>query len=131
MVNESVRTFVEAIGYAFVATTDQAGNPHLAAGTGITFPEPNLLVFESWFCDTTLKNLLENPRIAVAVVDPLTGKGYQFLGRVEKKQGAAYLNGFLPETEPPGLPQVQWRLEARVDTVLAFTHEAHSDRPLG
>lgn len=131
MITESIKSFVEGIGHAFVATADRTGSPHLAVGVGASFPEPNLLVFEAWFCAATLKNLEENPKIAVAIVDPLTGKGYQFLGRVEQRKDSAILNGYLPDAEAPGLPQVQWRLEARIDNVLALTAEAHSDRPLG
>jgi uncharacterized protein len=131
MITPGIKTFAEGVGHAFVASSDRAGNPHLAAGRGVSVTEPNLLVFEAWFCVTTLKNLQENPKVAVAVADPVTGKGYQFLGRVESRKDTAILNGFLPDLEPAGLPQVQWRLEVRVESVVAFTADAHSDRPLG
>jgi uncharacterized protein len=131
MITESIKSFAEGVGHAFVATSDLSGNPHLAAGRGILVEGLNRLVFEAWFCGTTLKNLQENPKIAVAVVDPATGKGYQFFGRVEGKKDTAILNGFLPEDETAGLPQVQWRLEVRVDSVVMFSTDAHSDRPLG
>lgn len=131
MVNEEIRTFAERIGHAFVATADAHGAPHLAAGRGIAVFEPNRLVFESWFCQTSLRNLAENPHISVAVADPLTGNGYQFLGLVDSMTDTAVLDGFTPDLEPAGLPQVQWRLEIRVESVMAFTADAHSDRPLG
>lgn len=131
MITESIRSFVEENGHAFVATADLAGNPHLAGGRGVSVPEKNLLVFEAWFCVTTLKNLQANPKVAVAIVDPATGKGYQFYGRVESQKDTALLNGFLPDQEPSDLPQVQWRLVVRVESVMVFTADAHSDRPLG
>ena len=131
MITESIKTFVEGVGHAFVATSDLTGTPHLAAGRGVSVLERNRLVFEAWFCVTTLKNLQENPKVAVAIADPLTGKGYQFFGRVESTKDTAVLNGFLPDLEPTGLPQVQWRLEVRVESVTVFTSDAHSDRPLG
>jgi len=131
MITESVKTFVEEIGHAFVATSDLSGGPHLAAGRGVRVLEQDRLVFEAWFCVTTLKNLQVNPEVAVVVVDPANGKGYQFYGRVESKRDTAVLNGFLPDQEPADLPQVQWRLEVRVESVMVFTAEAHSDRPLG
>lgn len=131
MITEAIRIFAEGVGHAFVATADATGSPHLAAGRGISVLAPNRLVFEAWFCQTTLKNLQENPKVAVAIADPVTGKGYQFAGRVEKKEDTAMLNGFLPELEPPGLPQVQWRLEVLVESVMAFSADAHSDRPMG
>lgn len=131
MITEGIRRFAQEIGHAFVATCDAKGNPHVAAGRGIGASEPNLLIFEAWFCLTTLRNLQENPKIAVVIADPANGRGYQFTGRVEKAEDTALLNGYLPGTEPSGLPQVQWRLEIRVDSVMAFSADAHSDRPLG
>ena len=131
MITEGIKLFAEKVGHAFVATADAKGNPHLAAGRGIAMIPPNLLVFEAWFCTTTLQNLQENPMVAVAIADPATGDGYQFTGRVEKKEDTAVLDGYLPDAEPGGLPQVQWRLEVRVERVMSFSADAHSDRPLG
>jgi uncharacterized protein len=131
MITESIKQFAEGVGHAYVATSDAAGHPHLAAGRGVSVFEPNRLVFEAWFCPTTLKNLQENPRVAVAIADPVTGEGYQFNGRVERSEDTALLDGYIPDLEPPGMPQVQWRLEVRIDSVMAFTADAHSDRPLG
>ena len=131
MISDGIKVFAERVGHAFVATSDAKGNPHLAAGRGVSVFEPNRLVFEAWFCRTTLRNLQTNPQIAVAIVDPATGNGYQFSGVVDKKQDTAILDGFAPDIEPPGLPQVQWRLEIRVESVMAFSADAHSDKPLG
>jgi len=131
MITEEIKQFADRVGHAFVATADAKGNPHLAAGRDISIPEPARLVFESWFCQTSLKNLKENPAVAVAVADPVTGNGFQFVGRVERIVDTAVLDGYVPDLEPAGLPQVQWRLEIRVESVMAFTADAHSDRPLG
>jgi hypothetical protein len=131
MITEDIKRFAERVGHAFVATSDAKGNPHLAAGRGIVVSQPSLLVFEAWFCQTTLRNLQENPKVAVVIADPATGNGYQFAGRVEKAEDTALLDGYLPDVEPSGLPQVQWKLEVRVESVMSFTADAHSDRPLG
>ncbi len=131
MITQEIKQFVDRVGHAFVATADAKGNPHLAAGRDIAIIEPARLVFESWFCQTSLKNLQENPSVAVAVADPSTGNGFQFIGRVERIVDTALLDGYVPDLEPAGLPQVQWRLEIRVESVMAFTADAHSDRPLG
>ena len=131
MLTEGIKSFAEGIGHAYVPTSDANGTPHLAAGRGLAVTAPNRLVFEAWFCPTTMRNLNDNPKVAVAIADPATGNGYQFIGRVEKTEETALLDGYLPDAEPPGLPQVQWRLEVKVESVLAFTADAHSDRPLG
>lgn len=131
MISEDMKRFVEGVGHAFVATADASGHPHIAAGKGVAVLTPGKLLFESWFCQGTLNNLKENPNVAVAVADPVTGNGFQFIGRVDRQEDTAVLDGFLPGLEPAGMPQVQWRLEIRVDSVMAFSAEAHSDRPLG
>jgi uncharacterized protein len=131
MITDEIKRFAEGVGHAFVATSDAKGVPHLAAGSGVAVIKPDRLLFEAWFCPTTMKNLEENSRVAVAIADPVTGAGYQFSGRVEREEETAMLDGFIPDEEPPGLPQVQWRLEVRVESVMSFTADAHSDRPLG
>ena len=131
MINAGIREFIEKIGSAVVATSDAEGTPHLAAGRGVSVSGTNLIVFEAWFCQTTLRNLEQNPKVAVVVADTTTGNGYQFAGRVEKSEDTAILDGYLPGSEPSGAPQVQWRLVVRVDVVMTFSAEAHSDRPLG
>ena len=131
MVTDEIKRFAERIGHAYVATSDSNGHPHLAAGRGISVFEPDVLVFEAWFCLTTLRNLQENPRVALAIADPATGNGYQFAGTVQKMEQTAILNGYTTADETTGLPQVQWRLELRVESVMAFSADAHSDRPLG
>lgn len=131
MITEEIRQFADRVGHAFVATADATGRPHLAAGRDLSILEPARLVFESWFCQTSLKNLQENPNVAVVVADPSTGNGFQFIGHVERIADTAVLDGYVPDLEPSGQPQVQWRLEIRVESVLAFTADAHSDRPLG
>lgn len=131
MMTNEIKEFANRIGHAFVATADANGNPHLAAGRDVSIVEPAGLVFESWFCQTTLKNLQGNPNLAVVIADPATGNGFQFIGRVERIVDTAVLDGYVPDLEPAGMPQVQWRLEIRVESVMTFTADAHSDRPLG
>jgi len=130
MITENLRDFVEDVNYAFVATADAAGTPHLAVGKGLHIPDPGHLVFDAWFCRRTLENLGRNPRVAVAVVAVPSGTGYQFIGTVAEIAEAGILDGFAPEAEPSGMPQVCWCLKVRVEEVLEFSHGIHSDTPL-
>lgn len=130
MITENIRRFIEGAEYAFVASAGGDGCPHLAAGQGLRSPDPGHLVFEAWFCHTTLQNLEGNPRVAIAVADPVTGNGYQFVGRIETREAAAMLDGYAPDAEPPGMTQVQSRLLVLVETIMAFSAGRHSDLPL-
>jgi len=130
MITEILRKFIEEVNYAFVATADPGGNPHLASGKGLRIPDSGHLMFDAWFCRRTLENLGRNPRVAVAVVAVPSGTGYQFTGTVAEIAEAGILDGYSPETEPTVMPQVCWRMTVRVEEVLEFSHGIHSDVPL-
>ena len=130
MITEEIKRFIEGVDHAFVASVDKYGCPHLAAGQGLRSPDPSHLVFEAWFCHTTLQNLEGNPSVAIAVADPVSGNGYQFVGRIEGREEAAILDGYAPDLEPPGMPQVQSRLHVSVEIVMAFSAGRHTDQPL-
>jgi len=130
VITEEIKRFIEGAEHAFVASADASGCPHLAAGEGLRAPDPNHLVFEAWFCHTTLQNLESNPFVAIAVADPLSDNGYQFIGRIEMSEEAAMIDGYAPDLEPPGMPQVQSRLYVSVEKIMAFSAGRHSDLPL-
>ncbi|MFA5517005.1 MAG: pyridoxamine 5'-phosphate oxidase family protein [Desulfuromonadales bacterium] len=130
MISEKMKRFIEEVNYAYVASADQRARPHLAAGSGLKVLDPQHLVFEAWFCHKTLENVAEVPRLAVVVLDRTTGAGYQLLCRVEKTAQVGVLNGYAPEIEEPGLPQVETRMTVRVEEVLEFSHGPHTDHPI-
>jgi len=130
MITENVKRFIESKTYAFVASADSLGRPHLAAGSDLKVPDPDHLVLEAWFCVTTLQNVTANPRVAVIVTDPVSCSGYQLLGRVERSEGIAMIDGYAPEAEMPGTPQVESRLVVRIDTLMDFSAGIHSDLPM-
>lgn len=130
VISVSIKEFVQKVSHAVVASSDSSGVPHLAATAAVSVPDPSHLLFEAWFCTTTLRNVKENPQVAVAVADTGSGRGFQFLGRVEKSEETALLDGFV-EDEPAGMPQVQSRFTVLVESVMEFTAGAHTDQPLG
>jgi uncharacterized protein len=129
MISDAIRLFIEKTAHAFVASVNEAGAPHLAAGTDPSCPDSRHLAFEAWFCPTTLRNAAHNPRVAVAVVDA-SGKGYQFAGTVGNLVDIAFLDGLPAGKEAPGMPQVRSRLVVRVEEVMEFSAGVHSDLPL-
>ncbi|HEY7746009.1 MAG TPA: pyridoxamine 5'-phosphate oxidase family protein [Desulfuromonadales bacterium] len=130
MISEKLKKFIEETNCAFVASADQRSRPHLAAGRGLKVPDPEHVVFEAWFCRKTLENVAEVPRITMAVIDASTGGGYQLVGMVEKVIPIGILNGFAPEVEAPGTPQVESRMVVRVEEIMEFSTGAHTDHPL-
>lgn len=131
MLTEEIKRFIEGIPLGVVATADVSGNPHPALGSGIKVLNGCHLVLENWYCQTTLRNLDQNPRIAIAVMDHDSIIGFQFTGQVAHGYDLAVLDGYVPEAEQPGGPQVLTRIIVRVEEVLAFCSGIHTDHPLG
>ncbi len=130
MITENMKTFIEQIDLAYVASSDKAGRPHMAAVKGLTIPDPRHIVFSEWFCPKTIENISGNPEIAITVMDPETGKGYQFAGIVEKTMDVGILDGYDPGIEKSDTPQVLYQLAIRVVEIMEFTHGVHTDRPM-
>jgi hypothetical protein len=130
MISERMKHFIEAVDYAFVASADQRSRPHLAAAQGLKVPDPQHVAFEAWFCHKTLENVAEVPRLAIVVVDRESGAGYQLTGLVESTAAVGMLNGYAPELEEPGMPQVETRILVRVEEILEFSQGPHSDNPI-
>jgi len=130
MISAEIKRFVEARGVATVASADTGGNPHLALGNSIKVLDDEHLLFENWFCQTTLRNVEQNQRVAVAVMAPESATGYQFIGRVVHGFDVALLDGYTPGRVPVSDLQALTRLVVRVEEVLAYCSGIHSDLPV-
>jgi uncharacterized protein len=124
-----IKDLVEKVKTVYVATANKEGIPHIAASEGMTFTDGDRVVFRAWFCLKTIENLYENPRIALSVLDPVTREGYQLLGKMERIEKGAILNGFTPQMEKEweGFPQVEHQLSIRIEKISHLTTGAHSD----
>lgn len=125
---EAVRRAVkmgETLKHLFVATADPQGLPHLAAAGKIDLTPQGEVAVSAWFCPGTLDNLRSNPKVSLVIWDPENDLGHQLLGRLERLEEVAMLDGYDPEA--PVTPQVERRMVVRVERVLAFSHAPHSD----
>jgi uncharacterized protein len=130
MITEPIRRLIENLSYVFVASADSSGQPHMAIGEQVTISGDSLLIFENWFCPSTLQNIACNTHVSVVAVLPDTGKGYQMLGSVIRSTETAFLDGYDPSVNMPETPQVLTRFTVKVERVLEFTSGIHSDRPI-
>ena len=126
---QKIKDLVEKVKTVYVATADKEGVPHIAAAEGMAFSDGDQVVFRAWFCLKTVENLHENPRISLGILDPVTGEGYQLLGKMERVETGAVLNGFTPQMEKDwkGYPQIEHRLSIRIEKISHLTIGAHSD----
>ena len=68
---------------AWVATASRDGVPNVTPKGSLKLMDENHVLFADLFSLKTRKNLLENSKVAVTVVDAATAKGYQLKGIAE------------------------------------------------
>jgi hypothetical protein len=130
MITEQIRHLLENFPYVFVSTADSSGQPHMAIGDRVTVSGDSLLIFENWFCPSTLQNITCNSHVSVVAVKPDTGTGYQMIGSVIKSDNAAILDGYDPTVIVKEAPQVLTRFTVKINQILEFTSGIHSDIPI-
>jgi len=128
MISKKLKQFIESRSFAFVASADQRARPHLAAAEHLKVPDPDHIVFDSWVCPKTLENVIEVPRLALAVIDPASARGYQLECFVESAVETE-ANPSVRSTVP--MQQVHANIVVRVEEILEFAPGPHSDHPLG
>jgi uncharacterized protein len=125
---KQVVMFGNRIKFALIATADADGLPHVAASRKITLEQDGIIGVSEWFCPGTLANLQVNPRISIIVWDPEKDFGYQVLGKSERIEELAVMDGFSPELEKSApIPQVERKIHVQADKVIHFSHSPHSD----
>ena len=130
MLSNKLQRFIETTNRAYVASADQRARPHLAVGRGLRVPDSSHIVFETWVCPRTIENIAEVPRVAVAVIDAASGIGYQFACRVETTAEKDPVGQGSSAAEIPGMQHLQWRVVVRVEEIMEFSDDTHSDLPM-
>ena len=112
-----------------VATSNKAGVPHVAATKGLIIMSDERIAFRNWFCLETLKNITENPKIALCLFGPDWEHGYQLVGTVENSAAAEIVHGAMSqdEQERGDTPQAELHLQIKVRKILEFSTGPHSD----
>ncbi len=128
MISKKLKEFIEKSPFAFVASADQRSRPHLAAAEHLKVPDPHHIVFDSWVCPKTMENVIEVPRLALAVVDPISARGNQLECFVESAAEAAASSD---RDVTIAHQQIHARIVVRVEGILEFAPGPHSDHPLG
>ena len=116
----------QKLDHVYIATAGIEGMPHItAAATLEQAPDEHVLITE-WFCPGTVANLNQNRSVAIAVWDFHCDVGYQLLGRVERIDDMAILDGYAPGIDTKHkYPQSEKQLLIKVEKVLDFTLAPH------
>ncbi|MDR1081722.1 MAG: pyridoxamine 5'-phosphate oxidase family protein [Deltaproteobacteria bacterium] len=106
---------------AWVGTADKAGVPNLAPKGTLKVLDDENLVFADLFSLKTRKALEENPQVAVAVIDKMTG--YQIKGRAELVTSGPVFELVSKGVKEamPDLPGPKYAVKIAVDSVYSLS----------
>lgn len=82
-ITDQMRAFIEANRPCMVATASKSGEPNASPRRSLQVLDDEHLMFVDVASPKSRKNILENPRVCVTVVNAQEGKGYQFKGNAE------------------------------------------------
>jgi hypothetical protein len=125
---KKIEAIARKAGYAFLATADGRGAPHIAVAGSLSVDAGGSISLEDWFCPGTVRNLDTNRQAVVVVWDGAADDGYQIGGLVDKIEEIAMMGGYSPNEEKlPPIPQVERRLRLRPERITQFRKAPHSD----
>jgi uncharacterized protein len=129
---ERVVSLSQVSGRIYMATADCGGMPHVAkAGSLTLLSDQKRVVFEAWSCPHTVSNLSINRWMALVILPPGKEIGYQLIGWIEELEDVLLMDGLDPQLEARrSVPQAKKRLTMRVDKIIGFRPEAHTDESL-
>lgn len=110
-----------------IGTASKGGVPNVCSkGLFLKLVDDETLVYADVYSLKTLENLGQNPRVAVAVIDSKTYKGYQFKGRAEiLKEGP-----LVEEAKKLNLPQLQSVTRVTIEEVYSMDFGPDSGKRL-
>ena len=104
---------------AWVATASRDGVPNVTPKGSLKLLDDKHVLFADLFSLKTTRNLLENSKVAVTVVDAATGKGYQIKGTAEISSSGPLFEKTSQQMKarPEALPPVQHVVKITVESV--------------
>ena len=104
---------------AWVATAAADGVPNTTIKGSIQVIDDEHIIFADLFSRKTRENLQANPKVAVAVADEETFKGYQIKGSAEMQESGPLFDQVAEELKkaPMELPPLQYVVHITVESV--------------
>ena len=80
VITSEIKIFLNSQKLGYVATVSSDGKPNISPKGTIIAWSDNLLAFANIRSPDTVMNLQNNPFVEINVIDPLSRKGYLFIG---------------------------------------------------
>jgi hypothetical protein len=104
VVTEEMKALIKA-GLCMVATAGKDGRPNIGPKGSVIVIDDGALAFGELVGGQTYANLKENPKAAIAVVDPKTRLGYRFVGTAQMETEGSLYEKFAERFEKMKLPR--------------------------
>ena len=102
---------------AVVATASKDGTPNVGPKGSVYIVDDNTIVYSEGTGEKTLKNLQENPKVAIMVVDREKGDGYQVKGAVELLSSGELFERTARRQEERKRPRPKYAVKIRVEEI--------------
>lgn len=104
---------------AWVATASRDGEPNVTPKGTLKLMDEQHVLFADLFSLKTRKNLQENDKVAVTVVDTATAKGYQIKGTAELVSSGPLYDQMAEQLKQssPSLPSPKYAVKIAVESV--------------
>ena len=108
---------------AWVATADASGLPNVAPKGSVQVLDNQTLLFADIFSNKTRTALEQNPKAALAVIDPARPEGYQFKGDAVLLNSGPIFEKVKEELKKraPKLPEPKYVVKINVTEVYSLT----------
>ena len=101
--NQQMKDLVAA-QQCFIATCDNNNHPNIGPKRSTRVLDDHTLIFTEGTAKQTYNNILENPYVAVAVVDRENLTGYRFAGRAEVLEAGEFYDQAAQQAQKMGMP---------------------------
>ncbi len=103
-ITDDVKKVLEKIGWGSVATASKDGVPNVSPKGSFKIVDEQTIQFADIFSEHTRKNLMENPRVAIDIVDAETASGYQLKGTATLADSGPLFDAAKEELAKMGFP---------------------------
>ena len=124
VLTEEMKSLISQVRLCYAATASKDGTPNVSPKGSIMVVDDKALAFACMMSPKTVSNLKENPKIAVAVVDPQARKGLQFKGKAVLETSGKIFEQMSARVAGMKLPPLQCVVMISVSEVIPIPTKA-------
>lgn len=118
---------------AYVATVDGNGMPNVVPKGDIAILDDNTVVFADLYSHQTKKNLIQNPNIAITVVNSAAYKGYQLKGKAKIIEHGKEYDLLAKQASRGGQldnPNAKYAVKVKINKIIDIGYGENADKEI-